>query len=202
VSKTVRRIDTALVGGFVKDPYAQYRGSMIRRMRKSQGLTLADLAGKAEVSLSFLSQVERGIINPSINSLRRIALALNTPLSLFFDESASTNGPVVRKNERKVLVNRDSRLVYQLLSSDQNPRIQFLLSRLENGATSAEVLMAHKGDEAALVLQGECRIELGERRHDLHEGDSIYITENSPHRFTNTGSAPLIIVSAISPPGF
>jgi len=171
-------------------------------MRKSQNLTLADLAGKTELSLSFLSQVERGIINPSINSLRRIALALGTPVSHFFDETGSINGPVVRKKERRVLVNRDSRLVYQLLSSDHNHRIEFLLSRLEIGATSVESSMAHKGDEAALVLQGEGRFELGDDRFDLKEGDSIYITENTPHRFTNTGNVPLIIVSAISPPGF
>lgn len=186
----------------MKDPYAQYRGSMIRRMRKSENLTLADLAEKTGVSLSFLSQVERGIVNPSINSLRRIALALGTPVSHFFDESASTNGPVVRKNERKVLVNKDSRLIYQLLSANHNYRIEFLLSRLEIGATSAEYSMAHKGDEAALVLQGGCRIELGDDKYDLKEGDSIYITENTLHRFTNTGGVPLVIVSAISPPGF
>jgi len=186
----------------MKDPYADYRGSMIRRMRKSQNLTLADLSEKMGLSPSFLSQVERGLINPSINSLRRIALALGTPVSYFFDESESTNGPLVRKDQRKVLENKDSRLIYELLSSGHNHRIEFLLSRLEIGATSAESRMAHRGDEAALVLQGECRIELGDDKHDLKEGDSIYITENRPHRFTNTGNAPLIIVSAISPPGF
>jgi transcriptional regulator with XRE-family HTH domain len=186
----------------VKDPYAEYRGSMIRRVRKSQNLTLTDLADKMGLSPSFLSQVERGLINPSINSLRRIALALGTPVSYFFEESGSANGPVVRKDQRRVLVHMDSRLIYQLLSSDHNHRIELLLSRLEIGAASTETPMAHKGDEAALVLQGECRIELGEEKYDLKEGDSIYITESRPHRFTNTGSVPLVIVSAISPPGF
>jgi transcriptional regulator with XRE-family HTH domain len=175
---------------------------MIRRIRKSQGFTLAEVAKKTDLSLSFLSQVERGLINPSINSLRRIALALGTPLSHFFDESESTNGPVVRKNERKVLINKDSRLTYQLLSSDHDHRIELLLSRLAVGATSADYPMAHKGDEAGLVLQGDCRIELGDDTYHLIEGDSIYITENTPHRFTNTGSTPLVILSAISPPGF
>lgn len=186
----------------MKDPYAQDRGLLIRRMRKSQDLTLADLAERTGVSLSFLSQVERGIINPSIISLRKIALALGTTLSSFFDESESTSGPVVRKEERKVLINTDSRLIYQLLSSNRNHRIEFLLSRLEIGASSAESPMAHKGDEAGLVLQGECRFELGNDTYYLKEGDSIYITENTPHRFTNIGTAVLIIVSAISPPGF
>ena len=186
----------------MRDPYAGSRGSMIRRLRKSQNLTLAELAEQVGLSLSFLSQVERGLINPSINSLRRIALALGTPLSHFFEEPESTDGPVVRREQRRILINRDSRLVYQLLSSNHDHRIEFLMSRLEIGATSAESPMAHKGEEAALVLQGECLIEIGKDRYDLKEGDSIYITESKPHRFTNTGNVPLIIVSAISPPGF
>lgn len=184
------------------DSDSSYRGSLIRRIRKAQGLTLADLAHKSGFSVGFLSQVERGLTNPSINSLRRIALALECPLTTFFDESSSTNGPVVRKHERRVLVNTDSRLTYQLLSRDLNRRIELLLTQLEIGATSADAPMAHKGDEAALVLQGEGRFEVGDKTYDLKEGDSIYILENTPHRFTNIGTCPLVIVGAISPPGF
>jgi len=184
------------------DPHADYRGSMIRNTRKSRKMRLADLAGKTRLSVSFLSQVERGLMNQSINSLRKIALALEIPLSSFFDEGASTKGPVVRKNERRILINKNSRLTYQLLSLDFSRRIEFLLTRLEVGATSAESPLTHKGDEAALVLQGGCTFELGNDRYDLREGDSIYITENTPHRFINTSNVPLIIVSAISPPGF
>ena len=184
------------------DPHAEYRGSMIRNTRKSRKMRLADLAGKTRLSVSFLSQVERGLMNQSINSLRKIALALEIPLSSFFDEGASTKGPVVRKNERRILINKNSRLTYQLLSLDFSRRIEFLLTRLEVGATSAESPLTHKGDEAALVLQGECTFELRNDRYDLKEGDSIYTIENTPHRFTNTSNVPLIIVSAISPPGF
>lgn len=184
------------------DPHAEYRGSMIRKARKSRKMRLADLAEKTRLSVSFLSQVERGMINPSINSLRKIALALDTTLSSFFDEPQLNNGPVVRKEDRRVLIQKDSRLTYQLLSSDRDHRIEFLLTRLEVGASSASSPMAHKGDEAALVLQGGCTFELGNDRYNLREGDSIYITENTPHRFINAGDVPLIFVSAISPPGF
>ena len=186
----------------MNDPSAIYRGSIIRRTRKAQNMTLHNLAHETGLSVSFISQVERGLTNPSINSLRKIALALGIPLSSFFEEGSSNNGPIVRKNERRILVNTDSRLTYQLLSLNTNRRIEFLLTRLEVGGISAEYPMAHKGEEAALMLQGECRIELGNDIYNLKEGDSIYITENTPHRLTNTGSVPLIIVSAISPPGF
>jgi transcriptional regulator with XRE-family HTH domain len=186
----------------MNDPSALFRGSIIRRTRKTQKMTLKNLAQDTGLSLSFISQVERGLTNPSINSLRRIALVLGIPLSSFFEEGYPANGPVVRKHERGILVNTDSRLTYQLLSLNPNRRIEFLLTRLEVGGISAEYPMAHKGEEAALILQGECMIELGNETYDLREGDSIYINENTPHRIRNTGSLPLTIVSAISPPGF
>jgi transcriptional regulator with XRE-family HTH domain len=184
------------------DPYAFHTGSIIRKIRKSHNMFLGDLATKMGLSVSFLSQVERGIINPSINSLRKIAIGLDTTLSTFFDEPNSLQGPVVRKDARRVLIKKDSRITYQLLSLNHDHRIEFLLTRLEIGASSATSPMAHKGDEAALVLQGECTVELGKDCYDLKDGDSIYINENTPHRLINTSNVPLIIVSAISPPGF
>lgn len=184
------------------DPYAHERGLVIREKRKFRKMTLSALAEKTGLSVSFLSQVEKGMVNPSINSLRRIALALDTNLSSLFEDSQLLKGPVVRKSERRLLLNKDSRLIYQLLSYDINRRIEFLLTTLGIGASNSASPMTHKGDEAALILQGTCRFEIGNDTYDLNEGDSIYIFENTPHKFTNTANVPLIIVSAISPPGF
>jgi transcriptional regulator with XRE-family HTH domain len=181
---------------------ASYHGSLIRRIRKAQNLSLVELAKKTGLSLSFLSQIERAKTNPSINALRKISSALECPLTTFFTETSSKNGPVLRKAERRVLINTESRLTYQLLSRDLNRRIELLHTQLEVGATSAEKAMPHKGDEAALILQGEGRFEVGNKVYDLKEGDSIYILENTPHKFTNIGKCPLIMVGAISPPGF
>ncbi len=186
----------------MKDPFAISRGSAIRRTRKAQKMNLVDLAEKAGLSLGFISQVERGLSNPSINSLRKIALALGIPLSSFFEETLATDGPVMRKNERRILVNTDSRLTYQLLSMNHNRRMEFLLTKLEVGASSSEAPMGHKGDEAALILQGMCRMVLGDETYELNEGDSIYILEHTPHQITNISDVPLSIISAISPPGF
>jgi transcriptional regulator with XRE-family HTH domain len=193
----------------MEDPFASYRGALIREKRRSKDMTLTDLAGRTGLSISFISQVETGGTNPSVNSLRKIALALDTPLSSFFEETAPSiqndphhNGPVVRKHNRKVLRSKDSLLTYQLLSSDPDHRIEFLITRLEVGGVSAESPMTHNGDEAALILQGECKIELEGQVFDLNEGDFIYIREKQPHKFSNTGNIPLIIVGAISPPGF
>lgn len=163
---------------------------------------MAEVARRTGLSQSFLSQMERGLTNPSINSLRKVAQALGCPLGTFFEEAERSRGPVVRKHERKVLHNTKSKLTYQLLSPDPNHCIQLLITMLEPGASSVEAPMAHRGDEAGLVLQGSCVFELGDETFELREGDAIFITENTHHRFTNPGPSLLMIVSAISPPGF
>ena len=74
-------------------------GVGIRVERLRQGLTLAQVAEQAELSPSALSQIERGITDPSIGSLRRIASALRVPFFQFLVD-ASTPQPVVKKADR------------------------------------------------------------------------------------------------------
>ena len=54
-------------------------GPRIRRLRDEGGLTVSELAARADLSPSMLSQVENDLVSPSISSLRRIAAALNVP---------------------------------------------------------------------------------------------------------------------------
>jgi len=56
-------------------------GSNIRACRRAAGLTLEDLAERAEMSWPYLSEVERGRENVSLDKLARLARALNVRLS-------------------------------------------------------------------------------------------------------------------------
>lgn len=48
-------------------------GSELRRLRKGRGLTLANVGKKTELSVSFLSDVERGRTKPSLDTLEKLA---------------------------------------------------------------------------------------------------------------------------------
>jgi len=61
-------------------------GDNIRRMRKSKGLTLKQLARRTQLSISLLSQIERGESSPSISSLYKIAIALSMKMSQLFGD--------------------------------------------------------------------------------------------------------------------
>ena len=60
-------------------------GQRIREIRKKRGMTQAELAEKAGISVNFVGTAERGIHSPSISTLERIAKALHVNISQLFD---------------------------------------------------------------------------------------------------------------------
>jgi len=59
-------------------------GETIRHLRKSQGFTQEQLGEKAGISYKFIGEVERGSINPSLDSLIGISQALNVNVKELF----------------------------------------------------------------------------------------------------------------------
>ena len=77
-------------------------GGRIRSARARRELSVAELAGRAGVSKSLVSQIERGIAAPSIDTVRRLASVLQVPVfSLFLEDP--DDGMVVRRAERRVV---------------------------------------------------------------------------------------------------
>ncbi|WP_326512194.1 helix-turn-helix transcriptional regulator [Clostridium intestinale] len=66
-------------------------GEKLKAIRKSKGLSLKELSNttNGNISISFLSDIENGRGKPSIETLKVIATALNTPVSYFIDDSES-----------------------------------------------------------------------------------------------------------------
>ena len=136
-------------------------GTRIRAVRTLRGLSSADLAKAAGVSRGLISQIELDRANPSIDTLRRIATALESPIASFFDE-ASANGIVVRSDERRTMRLPRSGLTYQLLTPDLNRQIEFILIELEPGQGGTRSAYGHAGEEAALVLEGQLHVWIGD----------------------------------------
>ena len=59
-------------------------GTKLRTARRQQALSLRELAARAEVSPSLLSQIENGKTNPSVLTLHNVATALDVPITYFF----------------------------------------------------------------------------------------------------------------------
>src|SRR5512145_50660 len=66
--------------------HARLIGEKLRAVRQQRKMSLRDLADKAEVSASMLSQIETGKVFPSVRSLYSIANALDVSVDYFFPE--------------------------------------------------------------------------------------------------------------------
>lgn len=86
---------------------ARMIGEKLRAARQEKQMSLRELAHKAEVSASMLSQVETGKVFPSVRSLYSIANALGVSVDFFFPEQneesarASSNGSELTASEMR-----------------------------------------------------------------------------------------------------
>jgi transcriptional regulator with XRE-family HTH domain len=176
-------------------------GSKIRALRKELGMSSSELAEAAGLSQSAISQIERGVVDPSLRTLRAIAETLNTPIFTFFLDTPSKD-IVVRRNRRRSFSPPDYKGRYELLSPDSNGKLEMISMSLEPGTASSMQPLCHAGDECMVVLQGQAEIIAGDERFELNAGDSIYLNEGIPHRVTSVGDQELVCIVAISPPSF
>ena len=63
------------------DTHLQAMGAYIREQRRTADLSLRELASRTSLSNAYLSQLERGLNEPSLTVVRAIARALNIPVS-------------------------------------------------------------------------------------------------------------------------
>jgi transcriptional regulator with XRE-family HTH domain len=89
-------------------------GEKLRAARRQQKLSLRDLAARAEVSPSLLSQIENSKTNPSVLTLHNIAAALDVPITYFFPDS-ETNG----RQPQQTALTRSGKTRPELRSDDQ-----------------------------------------------------------------------------------
>jgi len=177
-------------------------GPHLRSLRTARGLTLRELAQRAEVTESFLSQAERGVATPSIASVRRIARGLGLSIADLFVEVEPAR-LVVRASERRRITYPGLGAVDEFLTRGKGGRLQVIMSTVEPGGGTGEEPYTHESDEEVLiVLEGALDLWVGDQRFHLEAGDAITYSSRLPHRNTNPGPGPARLLFCITPPSF
>lgn len=165
-------------------------GARLRELRVSRGLGVRELARQVGVTPSMLSQAERGMVNPSVGTLFRLAEALGTTTDSFFreEEAAPPAGPVVRYEER-ASIDLAGGINWQRLTPTDEHDFEFMETVYPPGAVSAPEMMRHPGRDYGVLLEGQLEVTVGFTRYLLRAGDSIAFDASLPHRLANPGPA-------------
>ena len=169
------------------DAVDQRLGETVRLLRQRAGLSIQDVATKTGLSNGMISQLERARAMPSIRTLRLLSIALDVPISYFFEttDPADVQRYIVRKNSRRLLRLTASGVVKESLTPDGKGQLELYELTLNPGASSGTDFLQHTGEKAGYILSGSLRLWLDNQAHVLEAGDSFRFPSIVPHMFDN-----------------
>lgn len=173
--------------------------SRIRELRRNRGLTLGQVAELTGLSVAMLSQVERGQSDPSLESLRRLAEALQIPLFDLFRSEGLEPVAVIRHDERRLVSSPQRHVTYSQVSRSGG-KVEVLEATLDPGAASSESPRTHNSEECILVIEGSLIAEIDGRDYALGTGDSCHFDSVLPHRFLNPHQEKARFIVSVTPP--
>ena len=197
-------------------------GKKIRMIRTAKDMKITEMSRLSGLTTSMISQVERGLISPSIETLKKLGNVLDVPLSFLFETDGGEGSsalpqpaempeirpvnlygasPVVHSDERKKLYPGEG-IELQLLNPNMNGPIEFIYNTYQPHTGTGGGKYSHPGSECGLILTGELVVEVGEETYVLHAGDSITFDSTTPHAKRNLSDQVCTCVWANVPPWF
>ncbi len=169
-------------------------GERVKRVRTERDLTLQDISQRTDLDVTFLEQIESGLVAPPLGTVIKLAKALDLKMGYFISGDEDRPFTVVRKNDRKVISRYSSKkgkyygYGYESLAPHKKDRhMEPFLVTLEP-SESDEERSTHDGQEFIYVLEGAMEVRLGDEVYVLAPGDSIYYDSTVPHFVKNHGS--------------
>jgi transcriptional regulator with XRE-family HTH domain len=178
-------------------PAAAELGARIRAERESAGVSLRALAGRLGVSPSLLSQLERGLAQPSVATLWGIVTELGLSLDALFAEpdggDPSGRPVLVQRAGARRAIELGGGVRWERLSAAPDPDAAFAFVTYEPGgtATSDHPPATHRGKEYGYLLSGRLEVEVGDETLELGPGDAVVFRSGTPHRFRAVGDEPV-----------
>ncbi len=183
----------------------RYRfGEKIRAVRERRSLTLKDVAERAGVSESLVSQIERNRVSPAIDTLLSLADALDIDLEYLFSDYRKERSVRVLRWQERTSSTRPGVLYEKLAQLDGEGQgrhgIEAYYITLEPGAKTGGTEYGHPGFELGIVQEGRAELTVGAKSYVLEVGDSATFRADSPHVLANAGSGVLKVFWIITPP--
>jgi transcriptional regulator with XRE-family HTH domain len=177
-------------------------GARLRGVRTAFSLSQRELARRAGVTNGLISLIEQNRVSPSVSSLQPLLDGIPMSLAEFF--TVDLNAPPQSFYATDELVELGNDQVSLRLVAARRPGRQLTLlhERYAPDAATGEEMLAHRGEEGGVVIQGSIELTVGGSTRVLGPGEAYYFASHLPHRFRNVGPEACEIISACTPPSF
>ncbi|MCH4208263.1 MAG: XRE family transcriptional regulator [Solobacterium sp.] len=176
-------------------------GKRIKQLRLRNNLTLEELASRTELTKGFLSQLERNLTSPSIQTLEDIVEALGTSMTKFFAEDSDEK--VIFGPKDEFTDEQENEIIHWIVPNAQKNTMEPVILELKPGAESMTV-DPHEGEEMGYVLSGRLLLVRDSDRKGtmMKKGETFYIRGNESHHLENHSDKTAAVLWISTPPAF
>ncbi|MDO5689223.1 MAG: helix-turn-helix domain-containing protein [Tissierellia bacterium] len=176
-------------------------GDKIKQLRLQLGLTQEELAERSELTKGFISQIERDLTSPSVDSLEDLLEALGTSLSEFFKEEVDRR-IVFREEDYYISKDEQSGVsISWIVPNAQKNRMEPIRLELTEKGHSKEY-SPHEGEEFGYVLKGKIHLTVNGVEHLLKKGECFYTGGENTRKLSNAARGKSEVLWISTPPSF
>jgi transcriptional regulator with XRE-family HTH domain len=177
-------------------------GKRIRTIREMRGLSLDDISSRTGIDSDTLNRIESTEILPPLGQLIRLGKALDMKMGYFISPGVDKPMTIVRKGQGQAIARYGKKksqqygYMYESLAPEKANRMMepFIVTLLP---TDAEEFSAHDGQEFIYVLEGEMKVQVGDRTELLRPGDAVYYDSTQPHLVKSATRAKTTILAVL-----
>ncbi|MGN1141367.1 MAG: helix-turn-helix domain-containing protein [Oliverpabstia sp.] len=173
-------------------------GKKVINYRRKNHMTIQELAQKTELSTAIISQIERGIGNPTIKVLNDLANVMGITLSELLKEDVKNSDLILRSEDRIISYmgqEKKQMMCNLLVDSPLHTSLDVSMLTLAAHCESVDGLMSHLEEESLFVVEGEVYIVFSsEEEYLLRKGDSIRIMPEQLHMLRNDSDEECICI--------
>lgn len=174
-------------------------GLALKRLRAERSLSIRALAEKSGLAVNTLSLIENEKTSPSVATLQQLAVALEIPITSFFQNDAPKDRVAYFKAGQRIGAAFAHGTLEDLGANLSRRTIEPFVVTVEPNAGSGSSPIVHTGHEFIFCLEGRIIYTVDEKTYLLEAGDSLLFESHLPHRWQNVESFPAKTVLVLCP---
>ncbi|MBP3891893.1 MAG: helix-turn-helix transcriptional regulator [Solobacterium sp.] len=176
-------------------------GKRVKQLRTKNDLTLEELASRCELTKGYLSQLERNLASPSIQTLEDIVEALGTTMPKFFAEEEVEQ--IVFTKADEFIDTQENQTIHWIVPNAQKNQMEPVIVDIAPKQKSM-VISPHDGEEFGYVLSGKLYLcsDRNSKGLLIKKGETFYAHGNESHYLENRTDKTASVLWISTPPIF
>jgi transcriptional regulator with XRE-family HTH domain len=174
-------------------------GNALRALRTKRDLSIRALAEKSGLAVNTLSLIENEKTSPSVATLQQLAVALDVPITAFFENGSPKNRVAYIKASQRSGAAFAHGTLDDLSAGLTDRTVAPFVVTMKPNTNSGTQPIVHTGHEFVFCLEGRIVYTIEDQTYLLEPGDSLLFESHLPHRWQNVEAAPARALLVLCP---